>query len=208
MIDLRDRLDSVWRAALRVPPTSGARCLMFIAARQGEGTSSVAASFALMAAGHARKAVWLLDLDLRGNQAFAGFEDGFARGLKPPGRAYDASLRTDPIYTLVPPATTGRSAGVSRKLLTVHEIPETRLLVSRFRNEELHPGQRVRLCDQPEWWEKVRKAADWIILDAPALDRSNAGPGMAARADGVVLVVEADSTGADDVVAQSTKESS
>ena len=199
MIDLRDRLDSVWRAALRVPPASGARCLMFMAAREGEGTSSVAASFALKAAAHARKAAWLLDLDLRGNGAFEGFETGFAAGLYPPGRAYDASLRTEPIYSITLPEMKERPPGVARKLLTVHEIPGTRLLVSRFRNEALQPGQRVHLRDQPDWWAKVRKAADWIIMDAPALNRSPAGLTMAGEADGVILVVQADSTGPDEV---------
>lgn len=173
---------------------------MFIAARDGEGTSSVAASFALLAARKSQKSAWLIDLDLRRNAAFAGFEKGFARGAGEPGRAYDASLRTDPIYTVSPPELEGKSAGAVNKLLTVHQIDKTRLLVSRFRNEALRPGHRVQLRTQPGWWQAVRGAADWIIVDAPALSRSPAGLAMAAQMDGVILVVEADSTGADEVV--------
>lgn len=200
MIDLRDRLDTVWRAASRLTAASGGRCVMFMSAREGEGTSSVAASFALLAARKSQKSAWLVDLDLRRNSVFAAFEQGFARGVGAPGRAFDASLRTDPIYTITPADLPRGTAGASKKLLTVHEIEKTRLLVSRFRNEELRSGQRVQLRTQPGWWKTVRKAADWIIVDAPALSRSPAGLAMAAQMDGVILVVEADKTSADEVL--------
>lgn len=174
---------------------------MFIAAREGEGTSSVAASFALLAARKAQKSAWLLDLDLRHNAAFAAFEEGFARGVGRPGRAYDASLRTDPIYTVSSPVKGKNGTDAANKLLSVHEIDRTRLLVSRFRNELLGHGQRVRLKSQPEWWSRVRQAAEWVVIDAPALTRSSAGLSLAAQADGVFIVVRADSTGPQDVAA-------
>ena len=65
MLDLRQDLSGLWQAATRVTPRSGGRALMFISAREGEGTSSVAASFALMAAARAARMSWLVDLDLR-----------------------------------------------------------------------------------------------------------------------------------------------
>lgn len=172
---------------------------MFISAHEGEGTSSVAASFALLAARKSQKATWLLDLDLRRNAAFAAFEKGFARGVGKPGRAYDASLRTDPIYSVSAPARPRPASGPTPKLLSVHEIEKTRLLVSRFRNELVGRDQRVNLRAQPDWWLKVRQAADWIVIDAPALTRSPVGLGMAAEADGVFIVVKADDTGPADV---------
>ncbi|WP_084398867.1 P-loop NTPase family protein [Henriciella aquimarina] len=201
MRDLRDQMDSVWRAASRLTAERGGRCVMFISAREGEGASSLAASFALLAARRSEKAAWLIDLDLRNNRAFEAFEKGFARGAGKPGRAYDASLRTDPIYTLSPGAVPGKGKGAASKLLAVHEIEKTRLLVTRFRNELLARGQRVQLRTQPGWWQSVRRAADWIVVDAPALATSPAGLAMAGQMDGVILVVEADSTGADEVIA-------
>lgn len=200
MRDLRDRLDRLWRAASRLTAASGARCVMFMSAREGEGTSSVAASFALMAARKSQKSAWLIDLDLRRNAMFAAFEAGFARDAGEPGRAFDASLKTDPPYSLTPKGLERGSANAENKLLTVHEIKGTRLLVSRFRNEELKRGQRVQLRTQPGWWKTVRRAADWVIVDAPALSRSPAGLAMASQMDGVVIVLEADSTDAEELI--------
>ncbi|MEQ8556992.1 MAG: hypothetical protein RIB03_01645 [Henriciella sp.] len=199
MRDLRDQIDGVWRAASRLTSASGGRCVMFISSREGEGTSSIAASFALLAARKSQKSTWLLDLDLRRNAAFSSFEEGFARGVGKPGRAYDASLRTEPIYSVSQPGAAGEAAKPSPKLLSVHEIEKTRLLVSRFRTELLRKGQQVQLRSRPGWWEKVRQAADWIVVDAPALTRSPAGLAFAAQADGVFIIVEADSTGAEEV---------
>ena len=199
MRDLRDQIDGVWRAASRLSSGAGGTCVMFIAANEGEGTSSIAASFALLAARKSQKSAWLLDLDLRRNAVFAAFERGFARGAGRPGPAYDASLRTEPFYSVSSPVRVKGSANASGKLLSVHEIDRTRLLVSRFRNELVGQGQRVRLKDQPGWWAKVRQAADWIIVDAPAVTRSSAGLSMACEADGVFIVVRADATGPEDV---------
>lgn len=173
---------------------------MFMSAREGEGTSSVAASFALIAARKSQRAAWLIDLDLRRNAMFAAFETGFVRDAGEPGRAFDASLKTDPPYTLTPKGLDRSAASVENRLLTVHEIKGTRLLVSRFRNEELKRGQRVQLRTQAGWWQTVRRAADWIVVDAPALSRSPAGLAMASQMDGVVIVLEADSTGAEELI--------
>ena len=71
MRDLRDQIDGVWRAASRLSSGAGGTCVMFIAANEGEGTSSIAASFALLAARKSQKSAWLLDLDLRRNAVFA-----------------------------------------------------------------------------------------------------------------------------------------
>lgn len=176
--------------------------MMFIAARSGEGTTSMAASFALMAADRSSRSTWLVDLDLRRNHAFRGFEEGFAEGAGAPGRAYDASLSETPIYSVSPQtvAVEGRHSALS-KLLTVHQIIGTRLLVTRFRNERLRQGQRVQLRTSPSWWNALRGAADWIVVDAPALERSGAGLAFAGQMDGVVLVVTADGTTAEEVIA-------
>lgn len=169
---------------------------MFVSARDGEGTTSVAGSIALMAARRAQKQAWLVDLDLRRNAAFKAFETGFAKHVGQPGRAFDASLRRHQIYSVVPSLTTRGG----EKLLTAHEIPGTQLLVTRFRNEHLKRGQRVQIRTQPDWWSGLRQIADWIIVDAPSLERSPAALAAASQMDGVFIVVEADRTGAEDVV--------
>ncbi|MEM1086202.1 MAG: hypothetical protein AAGH90_00615 [Pseudomonadota bacterium] len=198
MRDLRGDLGNVWRHASRLTSSQGGgRTVMFVSARDGEGTTSVAASIALMAARRAQKQAWLVDLDLRRNAAFKAFERGFAKHIGQPGRAFDASLRTEQIYSIVPRVAT-RGAD---KLLTAHEIPSTQLLVTRFRNEHLNKGQRVQIRTQPGWWSALRQIADWIVVDAPSLERSPAALAAASQMDGIFIIVEADRTSAEDVVA-------
>ncbi len=197
MRDLRGDLGNVWRTASRLSSGSGGgRTVMFISARDGEGVTSMAASFACLACRRVERPAWLIDLDLRRNRLYKGFEEGFARGIGRPGRAYDASLRKTPIYSIVPRVVKGED----EKLLTVHEIEGARLMVTRFRNERLQKGQRVQVRTSPEWWQTLRKMADWITVDAPSLERSPAGLAMASQMDGIILVVEADATSAEDVV--------
>ncbi len=198
MRDLRNDLGGVWRAASRMTASrGGGRSVMFIAARDGEGTSSMAASFALIAAQRASKTAWLVDLDLRRNQAFKAFEAGFAGADSRPARAFDGSLRTDQFYQIVPRV----AENADTKLLTACEIQGHRLLVTRFRNERLREGQRVQIRTAPDWWRALSKISDWAVIDAPSLARSPAGLAMAGQMDGVVLVVEADQTHAEDVIA-------
>jgi Mrp family chromosome partitioning ATPase len=195
MLDLRQDLSGLWQAATRVTPRSGGRVLMFMAAREGEGTSSVAASFALMAAARAARMTWLIDLDLRENPLYTAFSKGILSGVGRPGHALDASLGVDQIYS-VPGSET---VPAMSKLLTAHQIEGLRLLVTRFRNERLAPGQRLRMQAAAAWWDALRRSADWAIIDAPALARSAAGLTYAPLADGVVLVVQAEAAGAGEV---------
>ena len=145
MRDLRFDLTNLWRAAARITSPEGGRALMFVSARSGEGTSSIATSFALMAASRSSRSTWLIDLDFRRNPLFKAFDEGFSKNVGRPGRAYDASLNVTPIYALSPP---GPDRAEGSKLLTVHQIEGTRLLVTRFRNERLRQGQRVQLKTQ------------------------------------------------------------
>lgn len=191
MLDLREDLDPVWRSAARVPSAPDqARVLMFTSARQGEGVTSVAASFACIAARRSDKPVWLVDLDLHENAAFHGFKSGFARDIGRPGRAFDASLKQPPIYRLTPQGEAARQ----EKLLAAHEIQDTSLLVTRFRNERLKAGQRISLQPSEGWWRALRHMASWVIIDAPSVDRSSAALTMTRFADATMCVVAADST--------------
>lgn len=196
MRDLREDLESIWRTAARIPASGAAgRVIMFVSALNGEGNTSVASSFACLAARRAEKQAWLVDLDLKRNQVFRGFENRFARDIGRPGRAYDASLRQAPIYSISPQLADAKQA----KLLTAHDVEGLPLLITRFRTERLRAGQTVALKSSPAWWAALRKMADWVIIDAPALERSSAAFTMMDEADAIVLVVEADRTGPADV---------
>jgi len=199
MRDLREDLDPVWRTMARLNPSGAAagRVVMFTAPRVGEGVSSVAASFACMGARRSDKPVWLIDLDLRRNPLYERLETGFARDVGKPGRAYDASLRQTPFYKITPP-TEGQRAS---KLLTAHDIDGLSLLVTRFRGERLKSGQTVRTHHAPEWWHALRGMCSWAIVDGPALERSSAALTIAPAVDGIVLVVTADQSSAQEIEA-------
>lgn len=195
MRDLRQDLSGLWQAATRITPRSGGRVLMFMSAREGEGTTSVAASFALMAATRAARMTWLIDLDLRENPLYTAFSKGVISGVGRPGHPLDASLGAEQIYSV----SGSEKVPAMTKLLTAHQIEGLRLLVTRFRNERLSPGQSVRMRAAPGWWEALRRSSDWAVIDAPALSRSAAGLIYAPLADGVVLVVQAETVGAEEV---------
>jgi Mrp family chromosome partitioning ATPase len=197
MRDLRQDLTGLWRLVSQVASPKGGRIILFIAAHPGEGTSSVAASFALMAAARSAKTTWIVDLDLRRNSQYTAFAQGIIKDTGRPAHALDASLGADQIYSVAG----HESDPAYGKLLNAHQIDGQRLLVTRFRNDRLAPGQRVQLKSSPGWWNALRAAADWIVIDAPAAARSRAGLVFAAQADGVVIVVKADETPAADVQA-------
>lgn len=195
MRDLRPDLDTLWRASSRLTPARGGRALMFMSANEGEGTSSVAASFSLITAARARKTTWLVDLNLADNPLINAFEERFAEGVGRPGRAYDASLGRMPFFDVTAPGQAHVKPSLpSGKLMAAHQIEGTRLLVTRFRNERLAYGQSVRLTARGDWWDALRRSADWIIVDAPAANVSQAGLKVAGHMDGVVLVVQSDKT--------------
>ena len=197
MRDLREDLESTWRPATRVLAARDCgRVIMFVSPTSGAGTTSVAASFACIAARRSEKQAWLVDLDLQRNQVFRGFEKRFARDIGRPGRAYDASLRQDPIYEVLP----GLADVKQNKLLTAHDIDGLPLLITRFRNERLSGGQKASVKTSRGWWSALRKISDWVIVDAPALDRSSAAFSVMDEADAVVLVIEADVTRPADVL--------
>lgn len=196
MRDLREDLEPVWRAAARVSaPVPGGRVIMFTSARVGEGVTSMAASFACIAARRTDKPVWMVDLDFRRNPVFQGFQNGFARDVGRPGRAYDASLRQDPIYRITPRIDGARQG----KLLTAHDVDGLSLLVTRFRGDRLKSGQKVRTQQAAGWWQALRGISSWAVIDAPALERSSAATTMAPVVDGIILVVTADQTTAQDI---------
>tara|TARA_B100001540_G_C15406991_1_gene461479 strand:- start:57 stop:617 length:561 start_codon:yes stop_codon:yes gene_type:complete len=150
-----------------------------------------------MAAARAQRTAWLVDLDVRRNAAFRGFQKRFGPAVGLPGQAYDASLGlTVPLFSVPGGAQDDTSAA---KMLTAHPLQGTRLLVTRFRGEHLRPGQQVQLRHNPQWWAALRKITDWIVVDAPSLERSSIGLRVLNQMDAVVLVVEADSPNVEEV---------
>ncbi len=197
MKDLRADLRDLVRTLSQSSACAGGRSVMFMSARAGEGTSSIAASFALLAAGQARRAVWLVDLDLRRNHLFNTFAVGpFAQAFGGVGPPYSAALRTEPFFT-VEPGSPETAAGLG--LFTAHRVGDTRLMVTQFDATRLKASQSIRIRTQPAYWQAVRSVTDWAVVDAPALELSTAGLAIASQVDHAVIVMSADATPPGDV---------
>lgn len=197
MRDLKQDLGGLWHLANGLPVDRGGRVILFIGTHAGEGVSSVAVSFAQLAAAQAARMTWLVDLSIRRNPLYTAYSKGIIKDAGRPMHALDASLGTEQIYS-VP----GHDGDISySRLLNAHQIEGQRLLVTRFRSDRLAAGQRVQLRTAPAWWAALRKAADWVVVDAPPADQSRAGLAFVSQADGVVLVVKADATSAADAAA-------
>lgn len=191
MLDLRADLRDVFRKLASNEAADGGRIVLVMSANAGEGTSSIAASLALIAAEGARKPVWLVDLDLRRNRAFNAFAvDGFAAQFGGVGPPYSAALKTQPFFSIDPEPPEDVLSGI----FTAHRVGDTRLMVTHFDAGRLNAGQAIRIRPRPDYWAAVRRATDWTFVDAPALGRANAGLAVAAQADAVLLVVQADHT--------------
>lgn len=180
--------DLVRTAAWLVDDPSLAPSLLFAPVDAASEALGVATEFALRASEACEKPGWLVDLDFQNNPAFYAFESGQHVGTGQPGRAYDASLGQAPTYRLVPQAKTN----AANKLLTVNQIDQANLMVTRFRTERLDPAQSVLARPTRQWWQTLRTISDMITVLAPPLDRSPAGALAAPDMDGVILVVAAD----------------
>jgi Mrp family chromosome partitioning ATPase len=191
MVDLTREMADLWAALGPVPPTRG-RVLQFVSARTGEGTSTIAREFARLAAVRGRKPAWLIDADVfdQGQLNAAAMEpDRFGRVQGMASASPDGSA----FFTIHPPLKDrqGRPMADSR-LLQARAVLGGRLWNTRLRAEALNVAQRAHFLGTPDYWEAMRRHADYVIVDSPAADRSDAAVTLAPHMDATVLVVAAD----------------
>jgi len=190
MVDMTSEMAQLW-GALGAAPGSP-RIIQFVAARAGEGTSTVAREFAKFASGRARRGVWLIDLDLmRSSQhlAIAAEPDRYG----PLGQQAAASPNGSTFFTLQPPARgPDGKPWPDARYLVAHPVGGPQLWVSRFRREAMQPGQHVHILPTADYWAALRRYADLVVVDAPSIDRSSAALTVAPFMDYSVLVVAAD----------------
>lgn len=192
-MDLSAEMAGLWES-LGAPPSGRPLAIEFIAARDGEGVSTVAREFAFHLARWERRRVWLIDLDLMGQSQAQAIADGVLR-FGELGQAAQASPDGSMFFTVQPPLTRpdGRPWPDTR-YVAAHSVGGPGLWVTRFRREALKPRQGVHVTPTPAYWTALRKHADVVVVDAPAAGRSQAGLTVAPFMDEVVLVVAADET--------------
>lgn len=197
MVDLSSEmagLASTLQSALGGDPQGGGRVLQFVSAERGDGVSTVARELAHHLSRTARKGVWLIELDLLRNDQYAAVASASDRyGFL--GGATRSSPDASTFFHIHPPSTTADGAvRPDAHYLAAHAVGGRRWWVTRFRNEALRPGQSAQILAAPEYWRALRAHADWVILDAPAAERSRAVLTSAPFMDANVLVVAAEKT--------------
>jgi hypothetical protein len=191
MVDLSAEMQALWSRLGPVPP-GRCRVLQFVAAGSGEGTSTVAREFARVAARHASRPVWLVDMDLwAGTQADVIAASPNLYG--PLGPETAASPDGTAFFNVNPPsrAPNGRPWPDSR-YLSAHGVGGRKLWVTRFRSDVVKPGQSVEIVRDAAYWTALRRHSEVIVVDAPAADRSQAALVVAPLVDATVLVVAAE----------------
>ncbi len=193
MVDLSSDMAELAGRLLATPGGPG-RVLQFVSAEPEEGVSTVAREFARFVAPHVQKGVWLVELDvLRGEQYDVISADPERFG--PLGAPTRASPNESCFFSVDPKiqGVDGRPWPDSR-YLDAYPVGTARWWVTRFRREALKPGQSVNILNAPGYWNTLRAHADFVVIDAPALQRSQVAPAIAPLVDANVLVVSADRT--------------
>lgn len=191
MVDLTAEMAELW-TSLGAPPRGRAMTIEFIAARDGEGVSTVAREFAFHAARRVGRRVWLVDLDLMGQTQATGIDRDRVR-YGELGAAASATPDGSMFFTVQPALKRpdGR-AWPDARYISAHAVAGTSLWVTRFRREALRERQGVHVTPAGDYWRALRRHADIVVVDAPAAGRSQAGLTVAPNMDAVVMVVAAD----------------
>ncbi|HEY2708316.1 MAG TPA: sugar kinase [Caulobacteraceae bacterium] len=191
MVDLSAEMAELW-TSLGASPGGRGRAVEFIAARDGEGVSTVAREFAFYAARTLRRRVWLIDLDLMGQTQATRLERDPSR-YGEVGPAAAATPDGTMFFSVHPPLKRpdGRPWPDAR-YISSHDVGGRGFWVTRFRREALRGRQGVHVVPVGDYWKSLRRHCDLIVVDAPAADRSQAGLTVAPFMDDVVLVVAAD----------------
>ena len=166
--------------ALRAQPAKspgGGRAIMLIGAQRGQGVTTAARAVAEAASS---ATVYAIDLDLQRNALAASFgaELGPRMGSALAGVSFYAPV--DAQKRLL------RNAPES---YFYHRAGRSRVFVGKFDQSAMPAGCRVWISDRSDYWDAVRAGGATMVVDAPALDRSQAGLRVARHMDGVVMLV-------------------
>jgi len=143
------------------------KVIQFIAAREGEGTSTIVREFARTSATILGKSVFLFDADspsTRPNPGETGSGDGTGSGDPD---AADAIVPRDPPVGTAVCLIPQNSEGIRK----------------HFYSPQID-----------SFWESLRQKFDLVLIDSPPFETSPDGPAISRRVDGVVLVLEAEKT--------------
>lgn len=187
MQNIGKQLQNVWTAVNSeisgADSNSGAN-IMFISARTSDSCAEIAREFAKLAALRSVKPVLLLDLDFINNAQYNELGGNKFKWQGP----FDLSANSKPFWRLVP--RNEKSTELEKKLLVGYRVGNSRLFVSRLRQEKIPEEQSLQIGPNPTYWVNLKKAFDLNVIDAPPLEISGAGIAIVADMDAVVLVID------------------
>ncbi len=183
MISMQNNLEGLKSL---VPDAATGQCLLFMAARDGVGTSTVAREYAQMMAPRLEKGVLLVDLDFFLNGQFEALSTyGYD---EPKDEHLSVAPDDQTFWRLI--GEEGSFLDNPQALMSCHKVRGQNLYVSCFHHEAIEKGQRVQVVHAPDYWAEMRKQVGLVIVDAPALERSRAGLALVRAFDGAVIVVD------------------
>lgn len=177
---------SIFNQLQATPRADGFGKLILIgSAHSGSGTSYAARAIALAGAAHFKplgQRVLLLDYDLyKQTQLQSVMETGAVNG------PYDASFGVRPFWQI--------RAGVNQDSpelpaasygsLYLQDI--TGLAVTVFRWDQIGANQSVNIISSPEYWAALRQNFAMVIIDGPALDRTNMSAALYPEMDHIAI---------------------
>lgn len=171
--------------ALHAQPRKGAgegRAIMFIGARRGEGVTSAARTAAESVG---QGTVCAIDLDVRRN--------GLARALTqsgPLGPKCDGAFGG--VNFCAAHDGSGQRLTEADGAYAYHRVGGSDVYVGVYDGRALPKGARVLISPAPDYWDAARASGAFVVVDAPALQWSQAGLRIARHMDAVVLVVNSD----------------
>jgi len=161
--------------------------VQFVAANAGDGTSSIARDFALVAAMRAHDRVLMLDLAMPLNDQIRHLT---GRGL------IEGETGIGPVELGLPVegrAGTGggNGGGTQHTWLKFHRVRASSLYVSE---QQQTAGGGDEPPGMAQFWERMRQEFELVVVDSPALSDSFDPVMIANQMDAVILVINAEAT--------------
>ena len=204
--DIGDNTQSLRAAyqSLCAKPRADGRGAIYVFAspRTGAGTSYVARNIAQIAKAYQPDGaqVLLVDMDIQNNAQSTHFFAPETQGrLGAPEGPYDASFGAEPFWRVTPSMVNEQGHNITDShFMSLHIVSAAGIAFTHFHWEQFRDGQHVHLQSARAYWHKLRDHFPVIIVDTPALDRTDVLSTICPEADATVMV-----SGSEDMQAQS-----
>lgn len=180
---------------LQNPPRAdeAGKLVLIGSAYSGSGTSFIARSVALAAAAHYAplgQRVLLLDYDLyKQSQLQALMQTGTVNG------PYDVSFGAVPFWQVRAGILEDSPELPAAAYASLYLQDQSNLAVSVFRWDQIGTNQSVKVVPAPDYWMALRRSFAMVIIDGPALDRTNMSAALYPQVDTTAIIANAQNTG-------------